>query len=141
MPDDVITEGIEVVEEAKPILRRRSEQRNEPYRDPVVPALGTVGAILIVVCALFSLNGMPALTPHSITMQHYARVVEGMSYDQVLRIIGKPGEEIASNHLDGMGFMPNISTKMYQWLNADGTGMNAMFQNGRLITKAQMGLR
>jgi hypothetical protein len=30
---------------------------------------------------------------------------------------------------------------MYAWQNADGSNMNAMFQNDRLISKAQFGLR
>ena len=29
---------------------------------------------------------------------------------------------------------------MYSWKNANGSNMNAMFQDGRLISKAQFGL-
>ena len=36
--------------------------------------------------------------------------------------------------------MAGVSSVMYQWVNADGSNMNAMFQNDRLVSKAQMGL-
>jgi hypothetical protein len=72
----------------------------------------------------------------------YSRITTGMSYRQVRSIIGSPGEEIARNHMDGVpGVMPSVVTTMYAWQNADGSNMNAMFQNDRLISKAQFGLR
>jgi hypothetical protein len=30
---------------------------------------------------------------------------------------------------------------MYSWQNDSGSNMNAMFQNGKLVNKAQLGLR
>ncbi len=37
--------------------------------------------------------------------------------------------------------MPGIKTVMHQWMNSDGSNMNAMFQNDKLVQKAQFGLR
>ena len=65
----------------------------------------------------------------------YLRIQEGMDYPQVTRIIGARGEEMGRNTIAG------YTTVMYQWVNDDYSGLNAMFQNGRLITKAQFGLR
>jgi len=76
-----------------------------------------------------------------VTKANYNEIQEGMSYAQVVSIIGSEGEEMASNKMDGVpGVMPSISTKMYSWKNFDGSNMNAMFQNDRLIQKAQFGL-
>jgi hypothetical protein len=58
-----------------------------------------------------------------------------MTYAQVEEILGSPGEEISRSEIAG------YTTVMYQWKAKWGIGnMNAMFQNGHLITKAQMGL-
>ena len=77
-----------------------------------------------------------------VTKAKYDSIHEGMSYTQVVNIIGSEGEEVASNKLDGVpGVMPSITTKMYMWQNSNGSNMNAMFQNDRLNNKAQFGLK
>ena len=73
--------------------------------------------------------------PQKVTKAEYDAVREGMSYAEVAKIIGNPGEETVSNSLGG------IKTEMYSWVNSDGSNMNAMFQDGELVTKAQFGLR
>lgn len=76
-----------------------------------------------------------------VTFQHYERIRVGMPYSEVRSIIGSGGREVSRNQLDGVpGAAPAISTVMYQWENADGSNMNAMFQNDALIQKAQSGL-
>jgi hypothetical protein len=64
----------------------------------------------------------------------FGRISEGMTYEQVVSIIGTSGELIISNEIDG------IKTMMYSWKNANGSNINAIFQNGKLIQKAQLGL-
>jgi hypothetical protein len=58
-----------------------------------------------------------------------------MSYQEVVAIIGEPGKEMSSSNVAG------YHTVMYGWNAWTGAGMNAMFQNGKLVTKAQFGLR
>jgi len=65
----------------------------------------------------------------------YETLFDGMSYTDVTRVIGSAGEEMSRSELG------NIDTVMYSWKNRDGSNMNAMFQNDRLIQKAQFGLR
>ena len=82
----------------------------------------------------------PTSTPRpkprvGVTKAKYLQIHEGMSYAQVARIIGAPGEEMSRSTIAG------YTTVMYQWVNNDYSSMNAMFQNGGLITKAQFGLR
>ena len=69
-----------------------------------------------------------------VTMADYRRIDTGMSYRQVRAIIGADGEELSRSDI------AQYTTIMYSWKNANGSNMNAMFQNGRLVTKAQFGL-
>lgn len=77
-----------------------------------------------------------------VTKAEYDRIRDGMSYATVVSIIGKRGEELSRSHMGGVpGVMESITTVMYSWQNVDGSNMNAMFQNDRLVMKAQFGLR
>ena len=69
-----------------------------------------------------------------VTKAEFDAVREGMTYQEVVRIIGASGELQSSSDLAG------IKTVMYSWMNANGSNMNAMFQNDKLVQKAQFGL-
>jgi len=71
----------------------------------------------------------------TVTAAEYEQLRTGMSYKQAAKIVGFEGEEMSSSDLAG------YQTVMVAWKNADGSNMNAMFQNGRMVTKAQFGLR
>lgn len=76
-----------------------------------------------------------------VSKAEYDQIQEGMSYQQVVDIVGSEGEEMSSSKMQGVpGYVPEITTKMYVWKNPDGTNMICMFQNDRLITKSQTGL-
>jgi cytoskeletal protein RodZ len=71
-----------------------------------------------------------------ITKAEFEQIQNGMSRQQVADIVGSPGEVISQSDMAG------ISTVMVKW---DGSGSlganaNAMFQNDKLISKAQLGL-
>lgn len=70
-----------------------------------------------------------------ITMTKYSQLQTGMSYNEVVAILGKPGTELSSNEIAG------TKTIMYSWDAGFGASMNAMFQNDAMMQKAQMGLR
>lgn len=72
-----------------------------------------------------------------VNMENYSKIQTGMSYEEVVAILGKQGEEMSSNDIGG------YRTIMYKWDGDTGFGanMNAMFQNGKLIQKAQFGLK
>jgi hypothetical protein len=65
----------------------------------------------------------------------YAKIKTGMSYGQVVSIIGRPGIEDSSSEFAG------IRTAGYSWRNSDGGSAMLIFQNGRLTLKAQTGLK
>lgn len=77
-----------------------------------------------------------------VTKAHFDEIKEGMTYAEVVKIIGVEGEEMASSSIEGVpGVMAGISTKVYMWKNWNGANMNATFQNDQLKMKAQFGLR
>ena len=60
-----------------------------------------------------------------------------MTYGEAVGVLGSPGTEQSRSNI------ADIVTVMYSWPGGGmlGANMNAMFQNDRLITKAQFGLR
>lgn len=77
-----------------------------------------------------------------VSKAEYDQISEGMSESDVDKIVGETGTEIASNKIDGVpGVIDSISTKSCSWQNSDGSNMNAIFQNGKLMQKAQFGLK
>jgi hypothetical protein len=95
-----------------------SQQISKIIKDPFAPN------------ALIGTNSAPV-----VTMAEYEQIHEGMSYEETVAIIGSPGEELSRSDMAG------YSTVMYSWQNDSGSNMNAMFQNGKLVNKAQLGLR
>ncbi len=75
-----------------------------------------------------------AAPPPIVTKAEFDQIADSMTYEQVVAIIGASGELLSSSELAG------FKTVMYSWANSNGSNMNAMFQNGKLIQKAQFGL-
>ena len=69
-----------------------------------------------------------------VNMANYQRLKTGMSYKQATAILGSNGVELSSNDIGGS------HTVMYQWKAGTMANMNAMFQQNKLISKAQFGL-
>jgi len=86
-------------------------------------------------------RALPVFSEQSVgsaaTLAEYNRIHVGMSYDEVREIIGAQGTEMSRNRTGG------ITTVMYSWPGAGivGANMNAIFQGGKLVDKAQFGLR
>ncbi len=80
---------------------------------------------------------IPASTG-GITLSNFNRLRNGMTYAQVVQILGKEGEE--SGVLEGGG----DKVVVYKWdADQDGSGatMTAFFKNGKLDSKLQFGLK
>jgi len=80
-------------------------------------------------------NSIPAQGSRLVTMDAYRGLKTGMNYIDACATIGFWGTEITRSDLAG------YTTVMYAWQNPGGSNMNAMFQNGQLVSKAQFGLR
>lgn len=72
--------------------------------------------------------------PPRLTKAKYDAVTTGMTYSEVVAVIGFAGEELSRVEIAG------ATTVMYGWQNPDGSNMNATFQRGTLVAKAQFGL-
>lgn len=71
----------------------------------------------------------------TVTKAQYDALETGMRYRQAVDILGCEGEEMSSSE------MGSFKTIMIVWEGSSlGGNMNAMFQNDRLIQKAQFGL-
>lgn len=77
------------------------------------------------------------ISGRGVTRAQYGQLAEGMSYAEVVKLLDIAGTEQSRVGLAG------ITTVMYTWPGSGGLGanMNAMFQNDRLVTKAQFGLK
>lgn len=71
------------------------------------------------------------------TLAEFSSLQHGMSYQRVAGLIGCNGTEMSSVELAG------YKTVMFMWTGSDGFGanMNAMFQNDKMVSKAQFGLK
>jgi len=122
----------------------RRGQRKSGLAGIILGMLGLLGIFYVshqigeVAGSLTSGSGTfarPPGTTQVVTSSEYGQLRDGMTYSQVQAIIGAPGQELSRSDLAG------IVTVMYSWTNSDGSNMNAMFQNGALVMKAQFGLR
>ena len=85
--------------------------------------------------ALEDLKDINAQFPWRVTKKHFLYLYEGMTYWDAIKILGdRSGELLSSNKIG------DTRTELYSWSNPDGSNMNLMFQNYRLVQKAQYGL-
>ena len=101
-------------------------------------------AILVIVVMLMTACGGPSAsgnqsTGGGITLEMFNTVETGMTHREVSDILGSSGTVVSEVDL-GLG--SQHVTIMRQW-SGRGLGANAqiMFQGGRVISKAQVGLR
>lgn len=81
---------------------------------------------------------VPEPTPR-ITFDEWQRLTDGMTRDQAAEIVGSYGSTDAESGISGDEF----HTVLVSWSGEGSVGANAnaMFQGGRLVSKAQFGLR
>lgn len=75
----------------------------------------------------------------TISMSEFERIETGMTYDEVVEIVGTDGE--LSTSVDMFG--SELKTEMYVWRGNGSIGSNAnvTFQGGTVIAKSQVGLK
>ncbi|EMA6341722.1 DUF3862 domain-containing protein [Bacillus cytotoxicus] len=76
---------------------------------------------------------------HTVSKEEFNRIQNGMTYEQVKDIIGSDGTILSESGEKGTEFY----TIMYKWEGEGSIGANAnfMFQNNKLMNKAQFGLK
>jgi outer membrane protein assembly factor BamE (lipoprotein component of BamABCDE complex) len=106
----------------------------------VAPAVSTAPVATVAPTATPAPTAPPKpINKGTITKAEFDEIQNGMSYDQVSKIIGGPGEVMSEVGTKGEQFY----TVMYMYKGEGSLGSNAnlMFQDGKLNTKAQFGLK
>jgi hypothetical protein len=70
----------------------------------------------------------------------YTQIREGMTYPEIVAIIGEEGEKTTSVRLDDKKPTPGASETTYTWRNPDGSKFVATFIDGKLAKKTLVGL-
>lgn len=78
-----------------------------------------------------------SVNDNKMTLNEFNSLSTNMSYEDAVKIVG--GEGVVISEVDMSGY----KTTMYQWEGKGDAGANAnvTFQNGKLISKAQYGLK
>lgn len=106
------------------------------------------GCLVVFIISLVTLGGCLAFcgsvavqvdkemnAPQKITLAKFNKIKSGMTYEEVVEILGEEGTVMSDSEMGGQ------TAVMYSWSNKNGSNMNAMFQNGGLINRSQFGIK
>ena len=82
-----------------------------------------------------TIKSPPTSKSSGVTLENFNKIQTGMTYAQVVGVLGEEGSVIRENESG------DYKTVMYQFTGSFGSNCNLMFQDGKLISKAQFGLR
>ena len=92
------------------------------------------GLLLCVGVVLVMLAVQGCSTPKA-TLSQYEQIENGMTEQEVVQIMGSPGEALMSMSL------PAGTSKVLQWKNSETSGLFVGFSDGKVISKSQAGLK
>jgi hypothetical protein len=107
-----------------------SAAKGSDARNKLLVALGAAAAVIFILIRLAAITHGFRLSP-VVTQAEYERIQTGMTYRQVADIVGEPGVELSRSGMAG-----NIAV-VYFWSNPNGSVLDAVFSNDRLVSKAQ----
>jgi len=77
-----------------------------------------------------------------ITMEKYDKVEVGMSVSDVNTLVGVNGIERSTTTKSAVpGVSAATTYHVYSWANSDGSTMTVVFQDGKVMSKIQLGLK
>lgn len=93
--------------------------------------------IFIFIIGIILISIFSNISGNKLNLSKFNQIQTGMSYEEVVKIIGSEGEVVSESDMFG------YHTIMYSWSGKGSTGANAIFtfQNNKLNNKAQVGLR
>ena len=96
--------------------------------------LATIAAATVLVSATAV---VAQATTCKVDLAQYQSLSSGMTYSRVTAVLGCEGSELSRVEMGG------FKTVVYMWQgnSSAGANMNVMFQNGKLISRAQFGLQ
>lgn len=92
--------------------------------------------IIFILCLLLTLSFIGCSEKTKVTLENYNKIQSDMTYEQVKEILGD-GQENASTEQKDL----KIVIKSFQWVNKDGSNVQIMFENNKVDSKAQAGLK
>jgi uncharacterized protein DUF3862 len=104
-----------------------SLQSSYPRRSLLVAITSIIGVLVLWVPHVGAASWL--------TMAKYEAIREGMSYEEVVKIIGRKGQESSRSSMAGQ------TSVIYTWKTWTGSNVIVQFLNDRVVTKAQAGLR
>lgn len=117
--------------------------------DTLLKTLGVLFLLAIGGCGFLAILGgraahevqqeIQSQPASNITLAKFNQLQNGMSYEQVVQVLGAPGEVMSENAFGEGAYRTH--TVMYTWQVGVMANMNCMFQNGKLMSKAQFGLK
>ncbi len=98
-----------------------------------------IGAVLLILIAVGIFLIVFFYEPSSgITAAEFNAINTGMSYRDVINIIGEEGTLFTSVDI---GIGDEFATQIFVWYGSNGiSNANIMFQGGKVVSKAQIGL-
>lgn len=120
------------------------DQRNFFIKHKVITFMLIVIFSMVIIGINENKNGELITTGTEATQKHeklnlekFNKIETGMTYEQVVTIIGEEGTVLSESEIS------NIKTIIYSWYGKGSIGANAniTFQNGKVISKAQFGLK
>lgn len=116
------------------ILKERHEKE---VKDFVVKISVFLFAFVCVLCAAYTYMAPKSAVISSdgtISKRQYKLIENGMTYPEVVDIIGREGTKTISNKTI-------VLNETYEWKNQNGSRMNVNFQEGKVIAKGQSRLK
>lgn len=100
-----------------------------------------LAVILVIILSIF-MSGCGSKPESKYTLNQYNKLTTGMSHSECMRILGDQGVQSGESVTPGIpGVMPQIKIESYTWQNKDGSNLIIMFQNDKMTSKAQAGLK
>jgi hypothetical protein len=97
-----------------------------------------IAAVVLVIAAII-IAILLKPTNSGISLDEFNRIQNGMSYDEVVRIIGEQGNVLSDMDL---GIGNEYATQMYEWHGGNGIATaDIIFQGGTVVSKTQFGLQ
>ena len=94
--------------------------------------------LIFILIGINSRNYTEGTYTNKITLEKFNKIEMGMSYEDVIEIIGEEGIVISESNIMND---EKYQTTIYCWYAVDGVAnTNVIFQGGKVISKTQIGL-
>ncbi len=108
--------------------------RKGSSKGPVIAAV-LIGVVVVGIAAWFAFGGrmIDSFRPHA-TLGQYHQIQNGMTREEVVKIMGSPGDAMASFSFG------DVTAEALRWENSEESVLVVGFTQGRVVAKSQAGL-